>query len=183
MGLSISGNYISSIYQLDQSVRPSTVLIETQRKANDNDDNFLFSGLDIATDGRYELLFDLENANATGSDAGIALNGDEANANYYYQKVLSGSTTMSAGRVNSLNFLAMGANGVLSGKINISQNVAGFGCIISEYMQDITTALKTQYAVMKTTNPIANITDIKIFTYGGAKFKTGSTISLYKLTK
>lgn len=142
-----------------------------------------WSSLDINTDGYYVLIYNLDSAGAGDSRIDLYVENDTTAANYYSQSFEADGATLTGARANNAKVGYIDNNESASGRIIIWRNKGGFyNCsALSSRHQELASAMFSHtYWVAKTATS-TNITRLDLV--GSTNLATGSTASLYKVTK
>lgn len=185
----LGGNfYISSTSQISSGVQaslgvPSTYTLKsTQTKTTDADTSFSFTSLDINTDGYYYVLYSLAKLEAGATDVKVEVNADTTVTNYYLQLQRMSDAVVTTGRYNVNNAIRFSGSDPATGIMWFYRDPLGYPHAFNTGDQNVPASVFSQLSAIVGKNTVANITQLD-FSLSAGHYKTGSTMSLYKVGK
>lgn len=138
------------------------------------------SGLDLATDGLYHIVFSVGNATASALVISMFYNADTTATNYQNQTLYSGGTTTSSARANTARLIELAASSYAAGFIDISRDLSGRPRATYTNNRDEPTAIGLQQGSHIRTNT-ANVTSITFTSSVANSLAIGTVFKIFKL--
>lgn len=155
-------------------------LIDTATVAGSAVTTVTISGLDLATDGSYHIIFQITNATASSVILSMFYNADTTATNYYNQVVV-GAGTLSGARVNTGRIVESAASSFACGTIDIIREPnSGRPRAICWASRDEPASIVMQGSSHIRTNS-ANVTSITFSSSVASAIGIGSTFKVFKI--
>lgn len=139
------------------------------------------SGLDLASDQCYFILFAFDNATASLANLSLQFNGDTTATNYYTQFITGDSTATTAARQNSALFCSLSANETNTGYFFMRADLDGRPRTLALNNREAPSLLRVQFANHVWTTA-ANVTSITISSSVANALAVGSTVRIFKVS-
>lgn len=150
------------------------VVVDTDKSAVD------ITGLDLNTDGIYELVINIKNTTQVAGAYALYFNGDYTVSNYILQHLSADGTSLVGGRQDGAGMAFCAADGTTSVKATIIKDARGYGKFLSEESRGLPTALSLINVTCSTKNVVANITSLRLVVAYTNNIGAGSVIKIYK---
>ena len=140
---------------------------------------FDFTGLDINTDGKYMILFEIQNNTASDALLYLYVNNDTTTTNYYSQYFRANNASLGSGRANNAQIAFYYASKEAFGEIKISLTPNNYVHAIMHQLDNRGSAISKFDIVLTKVATVANITQLTFV--GTQVLAIGSKVSLYKI--
>lgn len=140
------------------------------------------TGLDLNTDGQYNIRVELDNATASASSISFYFNADTTAGNYDRQLLTVDNATNTGSRANSAVCAGQAANGTTSMDITVRKRVDGVIVAHITGSRGDTTALLLQMGAVSWRTTGTNVTGFTISSSVASSLAIGSIIRVWKQT-
>ena len=156
------------------------VLVGTATVTGSAATTLTLSGLDLATDKCYRVLFACKNATASASNVNLYYSGDTTSGNYYRQTIQFNDTTVTGARNNNGFGFSMVASGPATGDMEILLDFDGRARAFIR--NSLSTASTIQiHDVRHVRNVVGNVTSITFSASVANSLAVGSYFKVYKV--
>lgn len=138
------------------------------------------SGLDLAADGEYHIVFSIGNATASGLTISMFYNADTTATNYYNQALYSGGSSTSSNRANTARLIELALSSYATGFIDIIRDLSGRPRATHTHNRDEPTAIGLQQGSHIRTNT-ANVTSITFTSNVANSLAIGTYFKIFKI--